>query len=170
MHDPVPAAASGPLPTLADIERLQTAMSKLPQIEGLRTRHYFADGMYIRELWRPAGCTIVGKTHRREHAYIVATGRVMVVGDGMQAEHEGVTVIVSKPGTKRAVYAITDATCITVHRVDDILSELPADASEERKLNTIEAAIIIAEPAALFDARNELKAPAIETEPQELLP
>jgi len=105
-------------PTREDIERLQASLSALPQME-LMTRHYWADGMYCRELFRPAGTTIVGKVHKREHFYIVASGIVTVVGDGKRETIEGPKVLVSQPGTKRAVFAHTDATCITVHRTSE---------------------------------------------------
>ena len=109
--------AAGHLPTRDDLEHLQKAMLLMPQIE-LETRHYWADGMYCREVARPAGCIIVGKVHLKEHFYVICTGTVTVVGDGYRETITGPRVIVSKPGTKRAVHALTDAVCITVHRTD----------------------------------------------------
>ena len=97
------------------IDRLQEAMLEFPQLE-LDTRHYFADGMYARELFRPAGTTIVGKVHKKEHFYIVLVGEVTVISDDNHETIIGPKVLVSKPGTKRAVYAHTDAICLTVHR------------------------------------------------------
>jgi uncharacterized cupin superfamily protein len=133
------------LTTREDIERLQATMAKMPQAE-VRTRHYFADGMYCRELWRPAGCTIVGKVHRKEHFYIVLAGEVTVTRDGQPPERiKAPRIIVSQPGTKRAVYAHVDSVCITIHRV---LSQ---------DLGQIEAELIEPDETALFDARNELK-------------
>ncbi len=46
----------------AAIERLQGELIKLPQYEP-KTQHYFADGMYLRTVWSPAGSVIVGKRH-----------------------------------------------------------------------------------------------------------
>lgn len=118
-------------------------MSKLPQAT-LETKHYFADGMYCREVARPAGCTIVGKVHKKEHLYIIAFGTVTIVGDGYRDTVTGPKVIVSKPGTKRAVYAHTDAVCMTVHRTD------------QTDLNEIEKELIESDDKALFDASNRL--------------
>ena len=130
--------------TLDGIKRLQDAAAKLPQAE-LFTSHYWADGMYARVLFRPADTLIVGRVHKREHLYIVASGEVTVVGNGYKERIIGPRVIVSSPGTKRAVYSHTDATCITVHRTD------------ERDLDKIEAELVEEDETAMFDARNELK-------------
>lgn len=130
------------------IEALQSAMSRLPQAQ-LETKHHFADGMYLRELFRPAGCTIVGKVHKREHFYVVASGEVTVVSDGERRRIKAPCVMVSKPGTKRAVYAHEDSVCFTVHRTN--LTDL----------DEIENEIIEPDETALFDARNELKRPEL---------
>jgi len=127
-----------------DIEALQKAASKLPQCE-LNTEHFFADGMYCRSLFRPADTLIVGKVHRREHLYIIASGTVTIAGDGYRETVTGPKVIVSKPGTKRAVYAHTDATTMTVHRTD------------ETDLERIEAELIEEDTTAMFDSRNMIK-------------
>lgn len=126
------------------VSRLQEVMAQMPQAE-LETRHYFADGMYAREIPRAAGTLIVGKIHRREHFYIVTKGRVQVVTDDGTQIIEAPAVIVSKPGTKRAVLALEDSVCMTVHRTDNT------------DLDTIEAELIEPEDIALFDARNKLK-------------
>lgn len=131
--------------SLAKIERLQATISAMPQVE-LPTQHFFADGMYGRFLPRPARTLIVGKVHRREHFYIVCCGTVRITqGDGPAHEVTGPAVLVSKPGTKRAVYAVTDATCMTVHR------------TKKRNLEKIERELIEPDSTALFDARNQLK-------------
>lgn len=125
------------------VERLQAAMLTMPQIE-LSTSHFFADGMYARVLPRPKGCTIVGKVHKREHFYIVAKGRVAVYMDDGEAKiYEAGSVIVSKPGTKRAVHALEDSICMTIHR------------SDETDLDKLEAELIEPDETALFDAENK---------------
>ena len=122
------------------VRQLEDEMRKLPQLQ-LETKHYFADGMYCRALFRPAGTLIVGKQHRREHFYIVVSGRVQVekniYGPG--------SIVVSGPGSKRAVLALEDSLCITVHRTN------------KKNLDKIERELIEPDPRALFDARNKLK-------------
>lgn len=131
------------LVTLSAIKALQSAAAKLPQIE-LKTDHYFADGMYCRLLFRPADTLVVGKVHKKEHLYIVASGEVTIAGDGYKERVVGPKVFVSKPGTKRAVYAHTDATTMTVHRTDGL------------DLEKIEAELIEEDDTAMYDSYNQI--------------
>jgi len=132
------------IPTREDIERLQASMLSMPQLD-LETQHYFAQGLYCRVLPRLAGTLIVGKVHKQEHLYIVCCGTVRVVSDAETKDVTGPAVIVSAPGTKRAVLALTDATCLTVHHTH--LNDLEA----------IEEELIEPDETALFDAHNRLK-------------
>jgi hypothetical protein len=127
------------------VKRLQAEMSKLPQA-ALGTEHFFADGMYCRFLPRPGGTLIVGKVHRKEHFYVVCSGTVRVTTDEGVKDITGPQVLVSRPGTKRAVLALTDAACLTVHRTDSL------------DLDEIESELIEPDATALFDARNQPKA------------
>ena len=130
---------------LPSILLLQASLREMPQLE-LPTTHHFADGMYARVVARPAGALIVGRVHKKEHFYIVAAGRVAVTdGEEQAVEYPCGTVLVSKPGTKRAVLALEDSVCLTVHRTDKTTPE------------EIEAEVVETEENALFDARNQLR-------------
>lgn len=114
-----------------NVEALQVEMSKHPQYEP-PTEHVFHGGMYCRQVWRPAGCLIVGKVHKKEHFYMIVSGTVSVTTDDGVQTLTGPMLLCSKPGTKRAVYAETDALCMTFHRVDsntvkEVESELVED-------------------------------------------
>jgi mannose-6-phosphate isomerase-like protein (cupin superfamily) len=108
------SAAPARPPMRARVEALQAELAKLPQFEP-ETRHYFHAGMYCREVFRPAGVLVVGKVHKQEHFYVVASGTVAVTTDDGMQEITGPAVLLSRPGTKRAVLALTDATCLTFH-------------------------------------------------------
>jgi quercetin dioxygenase-like cupin family protein len=132
-------------PTLTDkVLTAERMMREMPQVD-LKTTHYYADGMYGREVFRPAGTVIVGKVHKKEHFYIVLRGRVRVVMDDDMKEYAAPAVIVSKPGTKRAVYAIEDSTCMTVHR------------SKKRNLDKLERELVEEDKLSLFDSGNNIK-------------
>ena len=112
-------------------EALQAEMSKYEQYEP-PTEHIFHGGMYCRQVWRPAGCLIVGKVHKKEHFYMIVSGTITVTTDNGVETITGPVLLCSKPGTKRAVLAETDALCMTFHRVDsstveDVESELVED-------------------------------------------
>lgn len=137
-----------PVPSM-DIERLQAVISKMPQVE-LPTRHYFADGMYCREVFRPADTTIVGKVHKREHFYMVIQGEVTVVSGTQRVRVKAPHIFVSTPGTKRAVYSHEDSVCITVHRTD------------LKDLSAIERELVEEDTQAMFGPGNVLKVPELE--------
>lgn len=130
-------------PSRVLIEALQKEVAKLPQLE-LQTNHYFADGMYCREVARSAGVLIIGKVHKREHFYIVTMGKVRVTTETGVRDVSAPAVIVSQPGTKRAVYALEDSVCLTVHR------------TSETDFAVIERELLEDDETALFDSRNKL--------------
>lgn len=135
----------------AGVERLQAEVSKLPQYEPQTTNH-FHGGMYCREVWRQAGALVVGKVHKREHFYLVASGVVWITTDAGPQRVVAPCLMLSKPGTKRAVYAETDALCMTFHRTD----ALDVDAAE--------ADLVEDDPGAMYAAGNRLPN-AVEFEP-----
>jgi|GEM_PF-965618 len=134
------------------MQRLKAAMRELPQAS-VETSHFFVPGMYCRVLARAKDTVIVGKKHRASHFYIVCKGSVAVVNaDGSRRVLKAGDVLVSQPGTQRAVVALEDTICLTVHRTDHV------------DLDDIEAELIEPDGLALFDARNQLKdaaAPAL---------
>jgi len=132
------------LPTREAIERLEKSLKTAPQAE-IVTRHYFADGMYCREVARSKDTLIVGKVHKKEHFYVVLQGEVTVVGDGTRERIKAPRIIVSKPGTKRAVYAHEDSICMTVHR------------TFETDMEAIERELVEEDPHSMFLPGNILK-------------
>ena len=126
------------------VQALQIEIMKMPQYEP-ETKHYFHAGMYCREVFRHAGVLIVGRAHLKEHFYLIANGTVTVTTDDGVQTFTGPHILMSKPGAKRAVYAETDATCMTFHVTD-------CKTPEEAELEMVEP-----EDVKLFDARNKLK-------------
>jgi hypothetical protein len=122
------ATYSGMLAPVKDmrVQALQDVMCGMEQYAP-PTEHLFHGGMYCRQVWRPAGCTIVGKVHKKEHFYVVVFGTICITTDNGVQTVTGPKVICSKPGTKRAVYAETDALCMTFHAVNAVT----VDAAEE---------------------------------------
>jgi hypothetical protein len=105
------------VPLRERVEALQAEVSKLPQYEP-KTTHMFHAGMYCREVWRQAGVLIIGKVHKKEHFYLIVSGTVSITTDDGVQSITGPKLLCSKPGTKRAVYAETDALCMTFHVVE----------------------------------------------------
>ncbi len=125
----------------ASILNLETAMQKLPgyDLEGkelCQITHYFAPGMYAREMKVPAGCLLTGKIHLTEHLNILSQGRVSVSNKGESVTMEAPYTFVSPVGTKRAIYAHEDSTWTTIHATDltdpdEIEDEIIAESFQE---------------------------------------
>jgi len=128
----------------AKVDALQTELLKLPQYEPI-TKHTFHGGMYCREVFREAGILIVGKVHKKEHFYLVAGGTVAITTDDGVQLVTGPHLLCSKPGTKRAVYAETDALCMTFHRV------------ESTNVEDAEAELVEHDPESMFGVGNKVK-------------
>ena len=78
-------------------------------------KHSFSDNIYVREIAIPAGMVIVGKIHKHEHPNFLMKGKVEVVTEEGTEIIEAPCSMISKAGTKRALYALTDLVWITVH-------------------------------------------------------
>jgi len=131
------------------VQALQDEISKHVQYEP-PTEHVFHGGMYCRQVWRPAGCLIVGKVHKKEHFYMIVSGTVTVTTDNGVQTITGPMLLCSTPGTKRAVYAETDALCMTFHRVD-------SDTVE-----AVESELVEDDPHSMFAVGNKVKHQEIE--------
>lgn len=127
------------------VEALQAAVSQMPQYEPI-TKHTFHGGMYCREVFREAGVLVVGKVHKKEHFYLIVGGTVAITTDEGVQFVTGPQLLCSKPGTKRAVYAETDALCMTFHRV------------ESDNVEDAEAELVEDDATSMFAVGNQVKA------------
>lgn len=110
-------------------------------------KHLFAPGVYIREIWMPAGSIVIGKIHKTEHFNIVQKGRVSVFSPDRQREIiEGPITFLSAPGIQKVLYIHEDTVWSTVHVTDD------------RDLERLEKALIEADDYPRFDRESERKA------------
>jgi len=134
------------------VKTLQMELSKLPQYQP-ETKHYFHGGMYCREVFRHAGVLVVGAVHKKEHMYLIVSGTVSITtDDGVQtvtAPH----LFLSKPGTKRAVFAETDALCMTFH------------VMEEKSVEEAEAELVEVENNTMYLPGNVVKQEVLEVSP-----
>lgn len=81
-------------------------------------KHHFAPGSYAREIFIPAGSTVVGKIHKHGHLNIISRGHGKVVtefGELLYDARERPYTFVSEPGTKRALHTLSDTIWTTFH-------------------------------------------------------
>lgn len=109
------------------VVNLQKEIIKLPQYQPI-TNHTFFAGMYCREVYRDAGVCIVGRVHKKEHFYYIVFGTVTITTDNGVQTITGPHLLCSRPGTKRAVFAETNALCMTIHKTD---AQTPDEAENE---------------------------------------
>ena len=96
------------------IEEMERAMIEAPQVHAPLTER-FAPGVYLREVFMPAGALIIGHEHKTEHFNIVLTGAALVAIDGKVEEIVAPATFVSKPGVRKVLLIIEDMTWQTVH-------------------------------------------------------
>lgn len=126
------------------IEELRTAIATLPPLE-LPTKHWFADGMYCREMSWPAGGIILGAVHKTEHLFILIKGIAsFTTPEGIRRKHAP-CVVVGVPGIQRVGLALTDCVVLNIHRTD------------KTDLAEIEAELVEIDPNSMYGLGNELK-------------
>ena len=134
----------GDTPTREQIDRLQTEMVKMPQVE-LQTEHYFVPGMYCRRVYRPAGTLIVGKVHKHPHFFLCAKGEIIAWTEKGMKKLQAGDVVECQPRTKRVTLATQDSIGVTIHKTD------------KTDLDEIEQELVEPDNTALFDSGNNLK-------------
>lgn len=118
------------------VERLEAVLENAPQVE-CPLRHHFAPGVYVREMTVPAGVIATGAVHKTEHLTIVVGHCHLTTDDGVR-ELVGFHTIHSKPGVKRAIYAVTETKVSTIHPTEetdlDKLCELLTESKSDELL------------------------------------
>lgn len=78
-------------------------------------KHSFSDGIYVREITIPQGTLLTGKIHKHEHPNFLLKGEVIVVTEEGREILKAPCSMMSKAGTKRALYAVTELVWTTIH-------------------------------------------------------
>lgn len=107
----------------AEISRKNViAFEKLMEERGekveIKIDNYYADGVYGRRAYIPAGTILTGKIHKFEQLNILLKGKMSVLIDGYMKVLNAPHVVISPPGTKRIAEAHTDCEWLTVLRTD----------------------------------------------------
>lgn len=99
-------------------------------------KHYFSDGVYIREMTLKKGTVIAGAVHKRETAMAMLKGSMKIfTEDGLKLV-KAPAITITPPGTQRAGVALEDTVIITIHRadtydLDEMISELVEGSLED---------------------------------------
>lgn len=125
------------LPTprvIANRNKIQSLGNKIislgKETPSMPVKHFFAKGVYIREIFMPAGSVVVGKIHTTEHFNEIVSGECIVfTADEEFIRRKAGDIFVSKAGVQKALRCLTDVVWRTVHATDDTDIE-----TNERKL------------------------------------
>lgn len=90
------------------VERLELTLQRVPQID-CPIKHYFAPGMYAREITIPKGTVLTGAIHKTENLAVLSTGRLQLVTEHGTTEIAAPCTLTVKPGQKNAALALEDS-------------------------------------------------------------
>lgn len=111
------------------IIELEEYLLTLPQVD-IPIKHHFADGLYLREGFIPAGTLATGMLHVAEHANIISHGTIRIVTEDGAETLTAPATFICRPGVKKVAVAVTDVVMINVHANPDNLRD--PDEIEER--------------------------------------
>lgn len=140
------------------IDEAEAILVQLPKVE-CPLKHSFTPGLYIREIFMPAGTLLTSKIHKTEHPFIVSKGKLNVFLNGemqyIEAPYRGVT----KPGTRRVIYILEDCIWTTFHPLPYITGEENnlSDEDIKRITDSIESEIIEFHDNPLLDEETKIK-------------
>jgi quercetin dioxygenase-like cupin family protein len=116
------------------IERKMKEMPNAKYGDCFPLEHFFAKGLYVRQITVPRGALITSKIHKYSHAFFLLKGDISILQDDEGVRRlKAPCFFITPAGTKRAVYHHEDTVVITVH------------ATEKIDLQEIEDEIIIKE-------------------------
>jgi hypothetical protein len=81
----------------------------------LPLKHYFSDGMYIREIFIPEGVALTSRVHLTNHPYVLSMGVLEVFTPGERKILASPFTGINEIGTRRMGFAITDCIFTTFH-------------------------------------------------------
>lgn len=103
---------------VASVNRLEAEIAKLPQAE-CPVWHFFAPGLYARQMKIRKGFVLTGAVHKTEHLCVVSGDINVTTDDGVMRITSLQHLLISKPGARRAGYAHEDSFFTTVHATDE---------------------------------------------------
>lgn len=128
--------------TEIDIPKLETGLLQCEQVE-CPLVHRFAPGVYLREIFMPAGSFVLGHEHVTGHFNVILSGRARVLIDGKVREIQAPFTFKSEPGIRKALYVLEDMIWQTIH---------PTDETDVEKLEAM-----LVKPSAEYLTATELK-------------
>jgi len=99
-----------------DLEGFFGDGKEILDIPELPIKHEFADQIYLRQMLMHEGQIVVGAIHNHEHVWFLMKGKITINDNGEVIDHIAPCYMVSKPGSKRIIYAHEDSIFVNVHK------------------------------------------------------
>ena len=117
-----PQVADAALAEADAMNRLEEAVSKAEPIAAPLV-HSFTPGIYIRQIFIPAGCVATSRVHKTEHHFIILKGVIVVKSGFEDVTYRAPFIGITAPGTRRALVALEDTVWATVHANPDDITD-----------------------------------------------
>lgn len=138
----------GKHPTYPELRELERQILESCEPAECPVTDHWADGIYGREMFIPAGTVLTGKIHRFATLNFLMQGEITVTTpDGMK-RIKAPAIFTSEPGCKKAGYAHTDVIWVNVHP-----TKLRDVASIEAKFIQPESPVLISKEAPCLGAQ-----------------
>lgn len=116
------------------IQALEKQIQSLPDVLGRddeiwKLTHYFAPGIYARQITVPEGMVLTGAIHRHPHLFSLVKGEISIMSpEGPVKRIQAPHTFLSPPNTKRAILGHVESVLITFHATSETdLAKLEAE-------------------------------------------
>lgn len=79
-------------------------------------RHFFMDGVYVREMTMYKGTAVIGAIHKHLHMCFLLKGHLSVASKSGVNEYIAPCFIIAEPGEKRVLYSHEDSIWYNTHK------------------------------------------------------
>ena len=118
LTDPFESIAA-PVSDREKVLQMEALMRESPEQIQIEPVHYFAEGLYAREITIPKGTLLTGKIHLFEHINIISKGDISVLTESGVNRIKAPAILISRPGIKRIGYAHEETVWTTIHACDE---------------------------------------------------
>lgn len=141
------------------LDELESAMLENFPIINCPLVHRFTKGLYVREIFMPAGSLITSKIHKTQHQFFILKGAVSVwTNEGEEIYLEAPYIGITEPGTRRLLFIWEDCIWATSHPNPD---NETAEEIEERILEKYDNPLLSEELKEKLKEINLLKSKTI---------
>ena len=106
------------LAAIDPVDQMEAMLLGGPEVE-YPTNHFFAPGMYVRQVTLPKDSLIIGHRHKTEHLNFMLKGRMTVWMNGIIQELSAPAMFVSFPGSRKVARIHEEVVFATTHPTDE---------------------------------------------------